>query len=100
MVNKSGAGTLTLSGDNTGYTNGGTVLNIDGGGTVSIGDSNDMMTGGIVMDAGTLKTTGVATLANPITLNAGGGTFNTGGDLTLNGNITGAGGLRRRARRG
>ena len=81
MVNKSGSGTLTLSGDNTGYTNAGTVLDINNGGTVAMGDLNDMFTGGINMDAGTLQTTGAATVTNDVTLGAGGGTFDTGGDL-------------------
>src|SRR4030095_13325045 len=45
------------------------------------------------MDGGTLQTTGALTLGNAITLNAGGGTFNTGADTTLTGAIGGAGGL-------
>ena len=61
------------------------MLNINTGGTVSIGASNNMFTGGINMDAGTLQTTGVASLANAITFGAGGGTFDTGGDLDLTG---------------
>ncbi len=60
---------------------------------MSIGASNNMFTGGINMDAGTLQTTGVASLGNAITLGAGGGTFDTGGDLDLTGIISGTGGL-------
>ena len=88
-VNKSGAGTLTLSGDNTGFTNAGTVLNITGGGTVSIGAGNNMFTGGIVFDNGTLATTGALRLRNLITLECGRGTVQAGTATTLSGVISG-----------
>lgn len=93
MVTKSGSGTLTLSGDNSGFSNAGTVLAVNDGGTVSIGDDDDMFTGDVVLDAGTLQTTGAVTLANAFTLDAGGGTFDTGAATTLSGPITGVGGL-------
>jgi len=92
-VTKSGTGTLTLSGNNSGYSNAGTVLNIGSGGTVAIGASNNMFTGGVSMAGGTLQTTGAATLANAFTLGTGGGTFDVGAATTLNGIISGAGGL-------
>ena len=92
-VTKAGAGTLTLSGNNTGFSNVGTVLNINGGGMVAVGASNNMFTGGIAMDSGTLQTTGAATLTNVITLGAGGGAVQSDAATTLSGNISGAGGL-------
>ena len=95
-VTKSGTGTLTLTGNNSGFSAAfgtTTVLNLNGG-TVSIGSADNMFNGGLTFDGGTLQTTGAMTLANaPITLNAGGGTFDTGADLTLSEAITGTGGL-------
>ena len=84
-VTKSGTGTLTLTGNNSGFSAAfgtTTVLNLNGG-TVSIGSANNMFNGGLTFDGGTLQTTGAMTLPNAITLNAGGGTFDTGADLTL-----------------
>src|SRR5206468_9909604 len=47
----------------------------------------------LTFDGGTLQTTGAFSLPDAITLNAGGGAFNTGADLTLQQAITGTGGL-------
>jgi autotransporter-associated beta strand protein len=92
-ITKVGSGTLTLSGDNTGFTNAGTALSIGTGGTVSVGATNNMVTGDIAVDGGTLQTTGAASLNNAIALGADGATLNTGAATTLSGDISGAGGL-------
>ena len=89
VVTKAGAGTLTLTGDNSGHS-GTTNLN---GGTVSIGAATNIGTGTLAFDGGTLNTTGALTLANAVTLGAGGGTVLTGADTTLSGVISGAGAL-------
>ena len=94
-VTMSGTGTLTLSGDNSGFSNAfgtTTVLNLNGG-TVSIASANNMFNGGLTFDGGTLQSTNVMALTNAITLNAGGGIFDTGADLTLSQPIPGEGGL-------
>ncbi|WP_219893696.1 beta strand repeat-containing protein [Aquisediminimonas profunda] len=89
VVTKAGAGTLTLTGNNSGHS-GTTNLN---GGTVSIGAATNIGTGTLAFDGGTLNTTGALTLANAVTLGAGGGTVLTGADTTLSGVISGAGAL-------
>jgi fibronectin-binding autotransporter adhesin len=94
-VTKSGTGTLTLTGNNSGFSAAfgtTTVLNLNAG-TVSIGSANNMFNGALTFDGGTLQNTGALTLPDDITLNAGGGTFDTGADLTLSQAITGTGGL-------
>ncbi|MEG3154478.1 autotransporter domain-containing protein [Sphingomonas sp. RB1R13] len=89
VMTKAGAGTLTLSGTNSGFS-GTTNLN---GGTLAIGAAGNIGTGTLAFDGGTLQTTGALTLANLVTLGAGGGTVNTGADTTLSGTISGAGAL-------
>jgi outer membrane autotransporter protein len=93
MVTKSGSGRLTLTGDNHFFNNSGTVISITNGGTVSIGATNNMFTGGITLDGGTIQTTGPLSLDNPFTLNSAGGTFETDADTTLNGSVSGSGAL-------
>jgi outer membrane autotransporter protein len=89
VVQKAGAGVLTLTGTNTGHTG---TLDITGG-SVSIGSAANIGTGVISLTGTTLTTTGALTLANAITLNAPGGTLNTGAATTLSGVISGAGAL-------
>ncbi|HEV2650939.1 MAG TPA: autotransporter-associated beta strand repeat-containing protein, partial [Rhizomicrobium sp.] len=84
---ETGAGLLTLTGNNSAST--GTFLISDG--NVSIGAANNIGTGLIIFDGSTLQTTGVMTLANPVTVTAGGATFDTEADTTLTGPIGGAG---------
>ncbi len=89
-----GAGSLSLSGANT-YSGGTTI---SGGSTLAIagdaalGDVN----GGVTFDNGTLQWLGTFNLASTraITLNAGGGTFDTNGfDTTISQSISGGGRL-------
>ena len=89
VLTKDGAGTLTLTGTNNGFS-GTTNFNA---GAISIGSDTNIGIGPLVFDGGTLQTTGVLTLANLVTLNAGGGTFQTDADTTLTGVISGVGGL-------
>lgn len=89
VLTKAGAGTLVLTGTNSGFS-GTTNFNA---GAFSIGAASNIGTGPFVFDGGTLQTTGVLSLANLITLNAGGGTFLTDADTTLTGVISGAGNL-------
>ena len=89
IVNKEGAGVLTLSGNNSAHSG---AFNINGG-TVAIGAATNIGTGTISLTGTTLQTTGALSLANAITLNAPGGTLLTGADTVLSGVISGAGAL-------
>ncbi len=90
IVEQNGPGTTVLTGANS-YL-GGTVINA---GTLSVssdanlGDPN----GGITFNGGTLQNTASFMTMRAVTLDAGGGTFRTDADLTVNGDIGGNGGL-------
>ena len=90
-LTKIGAGTLTLTGNNT-YA-GGTTINL---GTLAV--SSDANLGaasvGLTFGGGTLRFDAGFILNRDVTLNSGGGTFNTSGNTaTLGGTISGVGGL-------
>jgi autotransporter-associated beta strand protein len=86
-----GGGTITLTGANT-YS-GGTTVN---GGTLAVSSDANLgaATGGLTFNGGTLQWGSTFGSACAITLNAGGGTFDTLANLgTLSGVISGSGGL-------
>ncbi len=90
-LTKTGAGVLTLSGVNT-YSGGTTVNN----GILRVSSDNNLgnASGGLTFGGGTLQTTSSFSINRPITLNTGGGNFDTNGNsLTLAGNISGTGSL-------
>ncbi len=89
-LNLAGTGMLELTGANT-YT-GGTVLT---SGTLVVGSDSNLgnTAGGVTFNGGTLENTNSFATARNITLNSGGGTFQTDADLEVSGPISGAGGL-------
>jgi subtilase-type serine protease len=84
-----GLGTTVLNANNT-YS-GGTRLN---SGTLSIGSANNLGTGAINFDGGTLLTTAGVIDAAPIAIGGNNGTINNGGNTDVfTGNISGTGQL-------
>ncbi|TXL69295.1 hypothetical protein FHP25_39540, partial [Vineibacter terrae] len=90
VVEQNGPGTTVLTGTHT-YS-GGTVLNA---GTLSVSEDGNLgdVSGGLTFNGGTLQNTAAITTIRAVTLNAGGGTFQTDADLELDGDISGSGGL-------
>ncbi len=88
---KNGTGLLTLSGTNTFM--GGVTLNA---GVISVGSDTHLGAAGsgLTFAGGTLRTSAGLTSARTLTLNTGGGTFDTNGfNSTLAGAISGSGGF-------
>ncbi|MCB1921790.1 MAG: autotransporter-associated beta strand repeat-containing protein, partial [Candidatus Competibacteraceae bacterium] len=88
-LNKTGAGTLILSGDNT-YGN--TTLS---GGTLSIAEATDLGSGGttLTLDGGVLAVTGAMDINKSVVINSGNGAINLSQHATLSGTISGSGNL-------
>jgi outer membrane autotransporter protein len=89
-VTQAGAGTTVLTANNS-YT-GGTAVN---GGTLQVSSDANLgnASGALSFNGGTLQNTASFASARAVTLDAGGGTFQTTADLTLTGAIGGAGAL-------
>ena len=87
---KTDLGTLVLTGSNT-YT-GGTRINQ---GTLQFATDASLgaASGNLFLDGGTLRNTTTLALARGATLEAGNGTFETLGNLTVNGAVDGVGGF-------
>lgn len=87
---KAGAGRWVLTGNNS-YT-GGTFLN---GGTLAVDNDGNLgaAAGALTFNGGTLENTSAFTTSRGVTLNAGGGTFQTDANLTASGAIGGGGAL-------
>ena len=86
---KTGAGLLSLRETNS-YS-GGTLLN---GGTLGIADPSALGTGGLTFNGGALQTQVSLSDSHNISLDVGGGTFDTAGTTsTISGLISGIGGL-------
>ncbi|MCC8960603.1 autotransporter-associated beta strand repeat-containing protein, partial [Bradyrhizobium sp. Pear77] len=86
----SGGGTLTLTGANT-YVGG---TRIDGGNVLSITADNNLggSAGALILNGGTLSTTGGYTFTHDIQLTANGGAFNiSSGTIADTGSISGSG---------
>jgi outer membrane autotransporter protein len=89
-ISKTQGGTLVLEGSNS-YQGGTRLL----GGIVSVSSDANLgaASGGLTFNGGALRTTAAFATARDITLDAGGGTFQTDADLTANGVISGTGAL-------
>ncbi|RUX65038.1 autotransporter outer membrane beta-barrel domain-containing protein, partial [Mesorhizobium sp. M7A.F.Ca.US.014.04.1.1] len=89
-VSKTQGGTLVLEGSNS-YQGGTRLL----GGIISVSSDANLgaASGALTFNGGTLRNTAAFATARNVTLDAGGGTFQTDADLTANGVISGTGAL-------
>jgi len=92
-LTKTGSSTLTLSGTNSGSSLATSVT----AGTLAVSSDANLGTGTLTLDGGTLNNANTTfTLSRNIALGAAGGTvFVANGDLTLSGDISGIGSLRK-----
>jgi len=90
-IDGDGSGKVILTQDSSGTYSGEVTLN--NGGTASITDENQLGSAAKVnFDRGTLENTGNLTVTKELALGTSGGTVSTnGGDMTLNGQISGSG---------
>lgn len=86
-LNKTGAGTLRLSGNNT-FSGGGSLTS----GTVLAGSSGALGNSTMTLNGGLISVTNsaVTSLSVPLSIGASGGTVDNASDLTLSGAISGA----------
>src|SRR3546814_929388 len=88
-VNQIGSGTTILTGTNT-YTGGTSVS----AGTLLVADDEQLGSGAVTLDRGTLEITGATTIDNDFILGSGHGTVSTdGANSTISGDISGTGRL-------
>ncbi|GAB2564389.1 hypothetical protein GCM10027066_04580 [Dyella jejuensis] len=90
ITNSGDGGSVTLSGDNT-YSGGTTIT---GGSTVMISSANNLGSGAVTLDNGTLTMTAGMTDDHDYALASGGGTIDVdGNNVTLQGGVSGSGSL-------
>ncbi|WP_270090706.1 autotransporter-associated beta strand repeat-containing protein [Sphingobacterium sp. SYP-B4668] len=85
---KTGSGTLTLSGSNSGTFFGG--MAVSGGGTLSVANDDNLGSGILSINNSTFSITGATTIDNSITLISG-ASINNAAAVTLSGVISGSG---------
>ncbi|WP_199237381.1 Ig-like domain-containing protein, partial [Azospirillum sp. TSH64] len=86
-----GSGTMTLSGSNSGGFSG--EMRVRSGGTLSVAGDDNLGTGTVTLNGGTLTVTGAGTIDNAFDTGVNGATIDTGVAVTLSGAIGGNDGL-------